>query len=67
MVIKLFILVILAFLTLYINCRCTVLQRTICTIDQDELETLKERAKYYGLNKSKDFEDFKNKYLNIKD
>ena len=31
------------------------------------LETLKERAKYYELNKSKDFEDFKNKYLNIKD
>ena len=53
--------------SLNINCRCAVLQRARWALDQDELETLKERAKYYGLNKSKDFEDFKNKYLNIKD
>ena len=52
--------------SLDINCRCAVLQRARWALDQDELETLKERAKYYGLNKSKDFEDFKNKYLNIK-
>lgn len=50
-----------------INCRCAVLQRARQTLNQDELEALKERAKYYGLNKSKDFEEFKKKYLNIKD
>ena len=53
--------------SLDINCRCAVLQRAIWALNQYELETLKERAKYYGLNKSKDFEEFKNKYLNIKD
>ena len=53
--------------SLDINCRCAVLQITRLTLDQDKLETLKERAKYYGLNKSKDFEEFKKKYLNIKD
>ena len=53
--------------SLDINCRCVVLQRARWALDQDELEELKERAKCYGLNKSKDFEDFKNKYLNIKD
>lgn len=51
--------------SLDINCRCAVLQRARWALDQDELETLKERAKYYGLNKSKDFEEFKKKYLNI--
>ena len=35
-----------------INCRCAVFQRARWALDQDELETLKERAKYYGLNKS---------------
>ena len=51
--------------SLDINCRCAVLQRDRWTLNQDKLETLKERANYYGLNKSKDFEEFKNKYLNI--
>ena len=53
--------------SLDINYRCAVLQRVRWALNQDELETLKERAKYYGLNKSKDFKDFKNKYINIKD
>ena len=53
--------------SLDINCRCAVLKRARWALDQDELETLKDWAKYYGLNKSKDFEDFKKKYLNIKD
>ena len=53
--------------SLDINCICAVLQRARWTLDQDELETLKERAKYYELNKSKDFEDFMKKYLNIND
>ena len=53
--------------SLDINCRCAVLQRAIWALDQDELETLKEQAKYYGLNKSRCFEDFKKKHLNTND
>lgn len=46
-----------------INCRCALLQRGEWELAEEELETLKERAKYYGLDKSKNFEDFKKKYL----
>ena len=46
-----------------INCRCALLQRARWALDDGELETLKERAKYYGLDKTKDFDDFKAKYL----
>ena len=51
--------------SLDINCRCAVFQRARRALDQVELETLKERDKYYELNKSKDFEDFKKKKLII--
>lgn len=46
-----------------INCRCALLQRAKWMLDNDELETLKQRAAYYGLDKTKDFDDFKKKYL----
>lgn len=46
-----------------INCRCTLLQRARWALDDDELETLKERAEYFGLDKTEDFDDFKKKYL----
>lgn len=46
-----------------INCRCSILQRARWALDDDELETLKDRAAYYGLDKSKDFKDFSKKYL----
>lgn len=46
-----------------INCRCALLQRARSALDEDELNTLQERAAYFGLDKTKDFEDFKNKYL----
>lgn len=46
-----------------INCRCAILQRAKVALDEDELETLKERAEYYGLDKTDSFEDFKKKYL----
>ena len=46
-----------------INCRCALLQRAKWELDDDELETLKERAKYFGLDKTDSFEDFKKKYL----
>lgn len=46
-----------------VNCRCALLQRAKWALDEDELETLKERAAYYGLDKTNNFEDFKSKYL----
>lgn len=46
-----------------INCRCALLQRAKWALDEDELETLKERAAYFGLDKAENFEDFKKKYL----
>lgn len=50
-----------------INCRCALLQRARWALDEDELQTLKDRAAYYGLDKTKDFEDFKQKYLKAAD
>lgn len=48
-----------------INCRCAVLQRARWALDEDELETLKDRAKKFGLDKSENFEDFKKKFLKV--
>lgn len=48
-----------------INCRCRLLQRARWALDEDELETLKQRAEYFGLDKTEDFENFKRKYLAI--
>ena len=45
------------------NCRCQVLQRARLGLDEDELKTLQERAKFFGLDKSDDLKDFKEKYL----
>ena len=50
-----------------INCRCCLLQRSVEAINEAELEILKKRAEYFGLDKSKDFEDFKKKYLKSAD
>jgi len=47
----------------YIHCRCALLQRAKWALDDDELITLKERAEYYGIDKSKDFDEFKKKYM----
>ena len=46
-----------------ILCRCVLLQRAKRALDDDELQTLKERAEFYGINKTKDFDEFKQKYL----
>lgn len=46
-----------------VNCRCAILQRARWAIDEDELKTLQDRAAYYGLDKSEQFDDFKKKYL----
>lgn len=48
-----------------INCRCCLLQRARWALDEDELDELKERAAYFGLDKTKDFEEFKQKYLKL--
>jgi hypothetical protein len=46
-----------------VNCRCALFQRARWALDEDELETLKKRAEYFGLDKSEQFEDFKQKYI----
>ena len=46
------------------NCRCQCLQRARWALDEGELKTLKDRAEFFGLDKTKDFAEFKKKYLN---
>lgn len=46
-----------------INCRCQLLQRAKCALDEDELDELKERAAYFGLDKTANFEEFRKKYM----
>lgn len=46
-----------------INCRCTSNTRARWALDNGELQTLKDRAEYFGLDKTKNFEDYKQKYL----
>lgn len=48
-----------------VNCRCALLQRARWALDEAELDTLKERAAYYGLDKTKNFEEYKQKYLKV--
>lgn len=45
-----------------VNCRCTANTRARWALDDGELQTLKERAEYFGLDKTENFEDFKQKY-----
>ncbi len=47
------------------NCRCALLQRAKWALDADEPERLKQRAEYYGLDKTDSFENFKGKYLKL--
>lgn len=46
-----------------IHCRCISLTRAKWAMDEKELETLKERADYFELDKTDSFEEFKRKYL----
>lgn len=50
-----------------VNCRCALLQRARKALDEEELEELKKRADYFGLDKTKDFEEYKRKYLKAND
>ena len=49
------------------NCRCTTDFPAKWSLDEEELQALKERAAFFGLDKSKDFEEFKQKYLKLPD
>lgn len=46
-----------------VNCRCTANTRARWALDEEELQTLKERAEFFGLDKTKNFEEYTNKYL----
>ncbi len=46
------------------NCRCRSITRARWALDDNELQKLKDRAAFFGLDKTKDFKDFKEKYLN---
>lgn len=46
-----------------VNCRCTSNTRARWALDDEELQVLKERAEYFGLDKTSNFEDYKQKYL----
>lgn len=45
------------------NCRCVALTRATWDLDADELKTLKDRAAFFGLDKTDSFKDFEKKYL----
>lgn len=46
-----------------INCRCTSNTRARWALDDGELQTLKDRAEFFGLDKTENFEDYRKKYL----
>jgi hypothetical protein len=48
-----------------INCRCQLLKRPRWALDEEELQTLKDRAEFYGLDKTKDFESFQDRFLKL--
>jgi uncharacterized protein with gpF-like domain len=50
-----------------INCRCALNQRARWALDEEELETLRKRAEYFGLDKADTFDDYKKKYLKAAD
>lgn len=46
-----------------IQCRCVLLQRAKWALDEEELDELKKRAEFFGLDKNAAFEEYKKKYL----
>ena len=48
-----------------INCRCHMLIRPKWALDEAELAELQNRAEFFGLDKTKDFNDYMTKYLNL--
>lgn len=49
------------------NCRCALLQRARWALGEEELDVLKKRAEFFGLDKTTNFEDFKKKYMRVQD
>lgn len=47
------------------NCRCCLAQRAKWALDANELTELQKRASYFGLDKTSDFEEYKQKYLKV--
>ena len=45
------------------NCRCRSTQRARWALGEEELQTLKDRAKFFGVDKTEDFDAFKKKFL----
>ena len=45
------------------NCRCVALTRAKWALDEAELQTMKDRAKFFELDKTEGFREFEEKYL----
>ena len=45
------------------NCRCVALTRAKWALDQEELDTMQQRAAFFKLDKTEGLKDFANKYL----
>lgn len=45
------------------NCRCVALTRARAALDADELKIMEERTGKFKLDKTKDFKDFRVKYI----
>lgn len=50
-----------------VNCRCTSNTRARWALGEEELQTLKDRAEFFGLDKTKNFEEYREKYLTAAD
>ena len=48
-----------------VNCRCALLQRARWALDDEELQVLKDKAEYFGLDKTENFKEYKQKYIEI--
>lgn len=49
------------------NCRCVALTRARWALGEAELQTMKDRAQFFGLDKTDSFKDFEKKYLKAAD
>ena len=47
------------------NCRCDVQHLARWMANDDELSNMKDRADYFGINKTKNFEDFRERFMEI--
>ena len=45
------------------NCRCVALSRARWALDEAELQTMKDRAQFFGLDKSDGLKEFTQKYM----